>query len=529
MGCGASSELPAAALATTKCVPQLSGFDDLQVGGCSIEKTEERGVSITQLELLWKHIERRCVHWVSNTGEQLSANEINLYDVAKYVVIPATKPTETKPKGCSFVEMVALGPQRPRWFVSHWWGTPLVDTIRMLRLHAKQRGVSPEREYYWICTFANNQHDLGELSDPDLTSTPFAKAILSPDCVGTLAILNEKLATPFYRIWCIFEYYVTLTHGKTKPKPQLFDFVTIVPKGACEMATPDEISGQMFNERCAALLYEEEGGAGLALPPIPPTDLLPRRRRRANGGVRAARVVRKGSRGRKEVTDHLQVEGVQRPAWFPGEVSKHGFGIVLHEAQASRQEDKTNIMRLVSGKEDEVQKLIQSSFVQQYLYYVCTTANQADVTELKRLAASDLVDIVKDANESDCVVDASEYDDENDEHENIIACLEYLLEAGCDVNWVSEVTGMTALKNAFMVGNSRVVQLLLKHGADLKKTDKSGSRLVDEDDIDCCWKHLPEDVRKVICDAGFYENRLPNEASDSEDDEIYHHHQHRAA
>ena len=333
-----------------------------------------------------------------------------------------------------------------------------------------------------------------------MTSTPFAKAILSPDCVGTLAILNEKLATPFYRIWCIFEYYVTLTHGKTKPKPQLFDFVTIVPKGACEMATPDEISGELFNERCAALLYEEEGGAGLAL-------------------------VRKGSKGRKEVTDHPQVEGVQRPAWFPGEVSKHGFGIVLHEAQASRQEDKTNIMRLVSGKEDEVQKLIQSSFVQQYLYYVCTTANHGDVTELKRLAASDLVDIVKDANESDCVVDAAEFEEE---HENIIACLEYLLEAGCDVNWVSEVTGMTALKKAFMAENPRVVQLLLKHGADLKKTDKSGSRLVDEDDIDCCWKHLPEDVRKVICDAGFYENRLPNEASDSEDDEIYHHHQHRA-
>jgi hypothetical protein len=508
MGCGASSELPAAAFATTKCVPQLSGFDDLQVGGCSIEKTEERGVSITQLELLWKHIERRCVHWVSNTGEQLSAKEINLYDVAKYVVIPATKPTETKPKGCSFVEMVAVGPQPPRWFVSHWWGTPLVDTIRMLRLHAKQRGVSPDREYYWICTFANNQHDLGELADPDLTSTPFAKAILSPDCVGTLAILNEKLATPFYRIWCIFEYYVTLTHGKNKPEPQLFDFVTIVPKGECEM------SGQMFNERCAALLYEEEGGAGLALPPIPPTDLLQRRRRRANGGQRAARVGRNGARGREEVTDHPPVEGVQRPAWFPGEVAKHGFGIVLHEAQASRQEDKTNIMRLVSGKEDDVQKLIQSSFVQQYLYDVAVI--QGDVTELKRLASSDLVDIVKDANESDCVVDAAEYVE--DGNENIIACLEYLLEAGCDVDRVSEVTGMTALKNAFMVGNPGVVQLLLKHGADLKKADKSGSRLVDEDDIDCCWKHLPEDVRKVIFDAGFYENRLPNENPDSDND-----------
>jgi hypothetical protein len=68
-----------------------------------------------------------------------------------------------------------------------------------------------------------------------------------------------------------------------------------------------------------------------------------------------------------------------------------------------------------------------------------------------------------------------------------------------------------------MVGNPGVVQLLLKHGADLKKTGKSGSRIVDEDDIDCCWKHLPEDVRKVIFDAGFYENRLPNENPDFDD------------
>ena len=42
-------------------------------------------------------------------------------------------------------------------------------------------------------------------------------------------------------------------------------------------------------------------------------------------------------------------------------------------------------------------------------------------------------------------------------------------------------------------------------------------RIVDEDDIDCCWRHLPEDVRKVIFDAGFYENRLPNENPDFDD------------
>ena len=56
---------------------------------------------------------------------------------------------------------------------------------------------------YWICTFANNQHDLKELGG-ELKETPFYKAIVSPGCLGVV-IAMDKECTPFKRCWCILE------------------------------------------------------------------------------------------------------------------------------------------------------------------------------------------------------------------------------------------------------------------------------------------------------------------------------------
>ena len=49
----------------------------------------------------------------------------------------------------------------------------------------------------WICTFANNQHELGELGG-NVLLTPFARAILQSDCIGTLLLVDEK-CTPMTR------------------------------------------------------------------------------------------------------------------------------------------------------------------------------------------------------------------------------------------------------------------------------------------------------------------------------------------
>ena len=63
----------------------------------------------------------------------------------------------------------------------------------------------------WICTFANNQHELGELGG-NVLLTPFARAILLDGCVGTLLLVDED-CTPMTRAWCVLEGWVTRVHA----------------------------------------------------------------------------------------------------------------------------------------------------------------------------------------------------------------------------------------------------------------------------------------------------------------------------
>ena len=121
----------------------------------------------------------------------------------------------------------------PQWFVSHWWGEPVKDFIKAVEYHAVQRFAprgeevkrdrsdrKPQHEIvgkpadadatYWICAYANNQHDLSELNVVDPRETPFFKAMQL--CVGVLVIL-DKDGKVFTRIWCGFEQ-ATVAQGK---------------------------------------------------------------------------------------------------------------------------------------------------------------------------------------------------------------------------------------------------------------------------------------------------------------------------
>ena len=86
-----------------------------------------------------KHADERGVlpRWVDWNGAANHTDSLNLYDLVKYVVNPATAPYK-----CSFVELVAppgTTAQTPRWFVSHWWGEPVKDFIMAVEYHAVQR------------------------------------------------------------------------------------------------------------------------------------------------------------------------------------------------------------------------------------------------------------------------------------------------------------------------------------------------------------------------------------------------------
>ena len=97
-------------------------------GGCSIEKTEERSIDLTQLEQIKTHIVNRLgeepwmvTRCVDNTWKQVEVSDpeqVNLYDVNQHVILPCTWK-----RRCSMVEMLASSSQPPDFFTSHVRGT----------------------------------------------------------------------------------------------------------------------------------------------------------------------------------------------------------------------------------------------------------------------------------------------------------------------------------------------------------------------------------------------------------------------
>ena len=140
-----------------------------------IPDTERRGMQLQQLlaiiAFIEKHADERGVlpRWVDWNGAANHTDSLNLYDLVKYVVNPATAPYK-----CSFVELVAppgTTAQTPRWFVSHWWGEPVKDFIKAVEYHARQR-FAPRGEFkceggtYW----EKPEHEIvGEPADADAT------------------------------------------------------------------------------------------------------------------------------------------------------------------------------------------------------------------------------------------------------------------------------------------------------------------------------------------------------------------------
>jgi hypothetical protein len=116
--------------------------------GCSIPEVELRGISIKQLRTVYAEIEARCVveGWTDKDGQLLTPETFNLYDIKDRIIMK-----RTESKQCSYVELIATGPQKPTRFVSHWWGEPVIAMIRCLEQHCEDHRLSKETTYYWIC------------------------------------------------------------------------------------------------------------------------------------------------------------------------------------------------------------------------------------------------------------------------------------------------------------------------------------------------------------------------------------------
>eukprot|EP00435_Cladocopium_sp_Y103_P056681 s338_g19.t1 len=237
--------------------------------GCEINDCSERGVTLEQLTELAAYVQEvgQASLLTGRDGATVASDAVNLYVINDLLVKPLTFPFK-----CSWVELVAPAPQLPRWFVSHW-----------------------------ICTFANNQHDLSGLSG-QLRDTPFVKAILSPRCEGTVALLDSNVTT-FDRIWCVLENFVsTVWAREDREETHFYDIACWLPENSAlhgGKPVPAKPTLRMDSGEGESVADEATGGA------------------------------------------------------FPLRVAVKGVTVDISKAKASREDDKRKILHLIAGTPEE--------------------------------------------------------------------------------------------------------------------------------------------------------------------------------
>ena len=140
-------------------------------GICKIGETAARGISVRQLLAMYEHVKRRCVAegWTNWAGELLTPETVTLYDLNKYVIMPATKAHQ-----CSYVELVTgAGEESARRCPDGH--VPMARTIVYGRVLGKAEEVSctqcaKELECnftYWVCHRCGDKHKLcGDCAPP---------------------------------------------------------------------------------------------------------------------------------------------------------------------------------------------------------------------------------------------------------------------------------------------------------------------------------------------------------------------------
>uniref|UniRef100_A0A7S2M8I7 Uncharacterized protein n=1 Tax=Zooxanthella nutricula TaxID=1333877 RepID=A0A7S2M8I7_9DINO len=366
MGCGCFSASSWRALAagvlgrgfgpTGIGLQSLAGIpvpEELQKRRSYIAKTEQRGISVAQLKLVSAFSERvfglaTCID--SRSGQVVEWGSASKYNVNDFITTPLTEPF-----GCSTVELVAEAPQQPTWFVSHAWSHGLRETVVILAFHAEAREGAEATCYYWICTFANNQHNLSQLAGA-LEETPFFKVITADSCRGTVAMVCGSAAL-FKRVWCLYESYLSLELTKGRGKPHLYDLGTwcsgllappieYMPGAAIQLdlgngeykLLPDLFSVGRWDET----LHLNAGKPGVAVKPamsLPP----------GNHDLGQAARVRLILSAYKEKEVQAIDWHMPLPPIFPVHAGLAAFAVNVSTAMASRDQDRRAILHSIAS------------------------------------------------------------------------------------------------------------------------------------------------------------------------------------
>ena len=80
---------------------------------------------------------------------------------------------------------------------SHWWGEPIVSFVNCCQRHAHLRRLEDSEATYWVCGYANRQHELElEIGADDIAASSFYRAL---QVAGGLLLILDQEATPFSR------------------------------------------------------------------------------------------------------------------------------------------------------------------------------------------------------------------------------------------------------------------------------------------------------------------------------------------
>lgn len=175
--------------------------------GTEIQEPSLRAMSLNELRAVRAIILSNCVKnkWKSSRDGKtpLRPEDVNLYDLNSILIKPLTKKRK-----CSFKELFGSGETRPAYYVSHWWGESVLDFIRCCEYHATMHNLEASEASYWVCAYANRQHDLGTDLGTDPAQSSFNKAMKISH--GTLLIIDSTV-TATSRIWVAYELFRTTT------------------------------------------------------------------------------------------------------------------------------------------------------------------------------------------------------------------------------------------------------------------------------------------------------------------------------
>ena len=141
----------------------------------------------------------------------------------------------------SYKELLHPQPTKPDWFISHWWGDSVLAFFARCEMHASSyctkwgQGMDQDAYAaysYWVCAYANNQHELAT----EIVKSPMKSAFMNAltNSNGCLLMLDRN-ATPFARIWCDFEIFMTLMDAK------VLDITTIDAHGHPRLMTQNTV------------------------------------------------------------------------------------------------------------------------------------------------------------------------------------------------------------------------------------------------------------------------------------------------